>query len=142
MGPVVRIELERVEELELLGMALAHLNDAEVRAEMSPRVALLMAIRDKLALGLREENELQRFRGICGDFRDGQVQEWRRGRSGLRSGRRGPQRRESSQETGIRDDMIRVAHRAGASIRQISDVSGLGRKTVTAIVSSEAGLHD
>jgi hypothetical protein len=55
MGPVVRVELERVEALELLGMTLAHLNDAEVRAEMSPRVALLIAIRDKLALGLREE---------------------------------------------------------------------------------------
>ena len=55
IGPVVRIELARVEALELLGMTLAHLNDAEARAEMSPRVALLMAIRDKLALGLREE---------------------------------------------------------------------------------------
>ena len=37
-----------------------------------------------------------------------------------------------------RDDMIRVAHRAGASIRQISEVSGLGRKTVTAILSGES----
>jgi hypothetical protein len=55
MGPVVKIELERVEALELLGMTLAHLKDAEARAKMSPRVALLMAIRDKLALGLREE---------------------------------------------------------------------------------------
>jgi hypothetical protein len=55
IGPVVRIELERVEALELLGMTLAHLNEAETRAEMSPRVALLLAIRDKLALGLREE---------------------------------------------------------------------------------------
>jgi hypothetical protein len=55
MGPVVRVALERVEALELLGMTLAHLNDAEVRAERSPRLALLMAIRDKLALGLREE---------------------------------------------------------------------------------------
>jgi hypothetical protein len=55
MGPVVKIELERVEALELLGMTLAHLKDTEARAEMSPRVALLMAIRDKLALGLREE---------------------------------------------------------------------------------------
>jgi hypothetical protein len=36
----------------------------------------------------------------------------------------------------------RVAHRAGASIRQLADVSGLGRKTVTAIVSSDARLHD
>jgi hypothetical protein len=55
IGPVLRIQLERVEALELLGMTLAHLKDAEARAEMSPRVALLMAIRDKLALGLREE---------------------------------------------------------------------------------------
>ena len=55
MGPVVKIELERVEALELLGMTLAHLKDAEARAEMSPRVALLMAIRGRLALGLREE---------------------------------------------------------------------------------------
>ena len=55
IGPVVSIELERIEALELLGMTLAHLKDAEGRAEMSPRVALLMAIRDKLALGLREE---------------------------------------------------------------------------------------
>jgi hypothetical protein len=35
----------------------------------------------------------------------------------------------------IRDDMIRVAHRAGVSIRELSEVSGIGRKTVTAIVS-------
>ena len=55
MEPVIRVELERVEALELLGMTLAHLNDAEARAETSPRVPLLMAIRDKLALGLREE---------------------------------------------------------------------------------------
>src|ERR1700729_776962 len=55
MGPMVRAQLERVEALELLGMTLAHLNDAEERAEMSPRLALLMVIRDKLAVGLREE---------------------------------------------------------------------------------------
>ncbi len=54
MGPVVRVELERVEALELLGMALAHLNDAEARADMSPRVPLLLSIRDKLALAIRE----------------------------------------------------------------------------------------
>lgn len=53
--PVVRVELERVEALEVLGMTLAHLNDAEARAEVSPRIPLLMAIRDKLALALREE---------------------------------------------------------------------------------------
>jgi hypothetical protein len=55
IGPEVTMELERVEALELLGMTLAHLNEAEARAEISPRVALLMAIRDKLALGLRED---------------------------------------------------------------------------------------
>jgi hypothetical protein len=55
MGPVVGVEIERVEAPELLGMTLAHLNDAGARAEMSPRLALLMAIRDKLALGLGEE---------------------------------------------------------------------------------------
>jgi hypothetical protein len=42
----------------------------------------------------------------------------------------------AEKEARIRDDMIRVAHRSGASIRQLADVSGLGRKTVTAIVSS------
>jgi hypothetical protein len=53
--PVVRVELERVEALELLGMTLAHLNVAEARLEMSPRIPLLMAIRDKLAIALQEE---------------------------------------------------------------------------------------
>jgi len=53
--PVVRVEFERVEALELLGMTLAHLNVAEARVEMSPRVPLLMAIRNKLALALQEE---------------------------------------------------------------------------------------
>jgi hypothetical protein len=52
---VVKVELERVEALELLGMTLAHLNIAEGRADLSPRVPLLMAIRDKMALALREE---------------------------------------------------------------------------------------
>lgn len=55
MGPMVSVDLERVEALELLGMTLAHMNSAEARGEVSPRVALLMAIRDKLALALREE---------------------------------------------------------------------------------------
>jgi hypothetical protein len=48
----------------------------------------------------------------------------------------------AAKEVGIRDDMIRVAHRAGASIRQLSDVSGLGRKTVPAIVSPGSRLID
>lgn len=55
IGPVATVELERVEALELLGMTLAHLNVAEARVEMSQRVPLLMAIRDKLALALLEE---------------------------------------------------------------------------------------
>lgn len=37
-------------------MTLAHLNDAEARREMSSRVPLLMTIRDKLAMALREES--------------------------------------------------------------------------------------
>lgn len=54
LAPVMTIELERVEVLELLGMTLAHLNLAEERADLSPRVPLLMAIREKLAAALRE----------------------------------------------------------------------------------------
>lgn len=49
------VSLERLEVLELLAMTLAHLNDAEARGELSARVPLLMSIRDKLALALREE---------------------------------------------------------------------------------------
>lgn len=52
---MVNVAFERVEALELLGMTLAHLSDTEARAEISPRVPLLMAIRDKLAGALREE---------------------------------------------------------------------------------------
>jgi len=55
IGPVVRVEFERVEALELLGMTLAHLNDAQSAGEVSPRLPLLMAVRDKLARALREE---------------------------------------------------------------------------------------
>jgi hypothetical protein len=55
IGPVIAVELKRVEALELLGMVLAHLNVAEARVDLSPRVPLLMAVRDKLAFALREE---------------------------------------------------------------------------------------
>ena len=41
-----------------------------------------------------------------------------------------------AKESRIRDDMIRVAHRTGASIRQLAETSGLGRKAVTDIVSA------
>ena len=36
-------------------MVIAHLNVAESTGELSPRIATLLAIRDKLAVGLREE---------------------------------------------------------------------------------------
>ena len=45
-----------LDEATLLGMTLAHLNNAEASADKSPRVPLLMAIRDKLAEALREES--------------------------------------------------------------------------------------
>jgi hypothetical protein len=48
----------------------------------------------------------------------------------------------TAKEARIRDEMIRVAHKSGASIRQLADVSGLGRKTVTAIVTSEGATPD
>jgi hypothetical protein len=54
LEPVITVELERVEALELLGMTLAHLGVAESRAELSPRIPLLMIIRDKLTVALRE----------------------------------------------------------------------------------------
>ena len=54
-GPMMRVELERIEALELLGMVVAHLNHAEASGDLSPRIPTLMAIRDKLAAGLREE---------------------------------------------------------------------------------------
>lgn len=41
----------------------------------------------------------------------------------------------ADKEARIRNDMILVAHRAGASLRQLAEVSGLDRKTVTALVS-------
>lgn len=42
----------------------------------------------------------------------------------------------ADKEALIRNDMIRVAHRAGASIRQLAEISGLGRKAVTDLVSA------
>ena len=43
----------------------------------------------------------------------------------------------ADKEIAVRDDMIRTAHRVGASLRQIAEASGLGRKTVTAIVETD-----
>ena len=42
----------------------------------------------------------------------------------------------AAKEAKIRDDMIRVEHRAGASLRQLAEVSGLDRKTVTSVVGA------
>lgn len=42
----------------------------------------------------------------------------------------------AAKEARIRDDMIRVAHRSGASLRRLAEVSSLDRKTVTAIVGT------
>ena len=47
-----------------------------------------------------------------------------------------------AKESQIRDDMIRVAHRSGASLRQLAEVSGLDRKTVTAIVGAATRARD
>jgi len=48
----------------------------------------------------------------------------------------------AAKEARIREDMIRVAHRAGASLRQLAEVSGLGRKAVTAIVAADKPSED
>ncbi|HSH58947.1 MAG TPA: hypothetical protein VK988_04765 [Acidimicrobiales bacterium] len=48
----------------------------------------------------------------------------------------------AAKEAQIRDDMIQVAHRLGASLRQLADVSGLDRKTVTSIVGAASRLPD
>jgi hypothetical protein len=48
----------------------------------------------------------------------------------------------AAKESQIRDDMIRVAHRAGASLRQLAEVSGLDRKTVTAVVGATSPAPD
>ncbi|MCY3651084.1 MAG: hypothetical protein OXG40_15170 [Acidimicrobiaceae bacterium] len=52
---MMRVELERIEALELMGMVVAHLNDAEAAGDLTPRIATLLGIRDKLAAGLRED---------------------------------------------------------------------------------------
>jgi hypothetical protein len=44
----------------------------------------------------------------------------------------------AAKEAELRDDMIRVAHSVGASLRQLAEISGLDRKTVTAIVNTPA----
>lgn len=48
----------------------------------------------------------------------------------------------AAKEAQIRDDMIRVARRSGASLRQLAEVSRLDRKTVTAIVAEDVRAAD
>jgi hypothetical protein len=48
----------------------------------------------------------------------------------------------AAKEAKIRDDMIRVARRCGASLRQLAEVSGLDRKTVTAIAAEDVRAPD
>jgi hypothetical protein len=48
----------------------------------------------------------------------------------------------AAKEVMIRDDMIRVAHRVGASLRQLAEVSGLDRKAVTSIVAATSRTSD
>jgi hypothetical protein len=47
----------------------------------------------------------------------------------------------AAKEAQIRDDMIRIAYRAGASLRQLAEVSGLGRKAVTARLRRHLDAH-
>ena len=47
----------------------------------------------------------------------------------------------AAKEAQLRDDMIRVAHNVGASLRQLAEVSGLDRKTVTAIVNEVSSMR-
>ena len=54
IGPPMKVELERIEVLELMALVLAHLNYAEANHELSVRVPMLMNIRDKLTSALRE----------------------------------------------------------------------------------------
>ncbi len=48
----------------------------------------------------------------------------------------------AAKEAQIRDGLIRVAYRAGASLRQLAEVAGLDRKTVTAIVGAASRVSD
>ena len=137
------VELERIEALELLGMTLAHLDDAEARA-------------DEVTPGAAADGDpgqtCSRAQGGTVSCSDGEVSAATAAMDKDRGGGDGEagaalvvvglSAARAAKESGIRDDMIRVAHRAGVSIRQLAETSGLGRKTVTAIVSSNPRLRD
>ena len=135
---MIRVELERVEALELLGMTLGHLNVVEARAERSPRVALLMAVRDQPALALRVEGRNLSYTNQDISAVTAAMAKYRgadEGEVGAALAVVGMSPERATKESRIRDDMIRVAHRAGASVRRLAQVSELGRKTVTVIIS-------
>lgn len=133
---MVIVELERVEALELLAMTLAHLNDAEARGEVSSRVPLLMTIRDRIALALSggamsyTDAQVSAAIAAIDKYRGSEA-----GEIGAALAVVGLSAERAAKEGQLRDDMIRVAHRAGASLRQLAEVSGLDRKRVTAIVN-------
>jgi hypothetical protein len=79
---------------------------------------------------------------ICGERCNGYTEAPTKGEIGAAFYVVGLSAARAAKESRSRDDMIRVAHRAGASARQLADVSGLGRKTVTAIVSHNSGVPD
>ena len=54
LEPMVTVELERIEALELLGMVISHLNEPRIDP-LTPRLALLMSIQGKLNQALWEE---------------------------------------------------------------------------------------
>ena len=138
IGPMVQVELERIEALELLGMVLAHLNNAEAVGDLSPRIPTLMAIRDKLATCLGGDEMTYSKAAVSAV--DAAIDKYRSGLDneiGAALAVVGLSAERADKEAAIRDDMIRVAHRAGASLRQIAEVSGLGRKTVTDIVGAD-----
>ena len=43
----------------------------------------------------------------------------------------------ASREIAVRDDMIRTAHRSGASLEQIADASRLDREAITTIAETD-----
>jgi hypothetical protein len=134
-GTMVHVELERVEALELLAMTLAHLKDAQARGEVSPRVPLLLTIRDRLAYRITgghmtyTNDHVSTAVAAIEKYRGSET-----GEVGAALAVVGLSTERVEFETQVRNDMIRVAHRSGASLRQLAEVSGLDRKTVTAIV--------
>ena len=136
---MLRVRLERVEALELLGMVVAHLNVAEASGELSPRFPTLIAIRDKLVCGPAggamsySDADVAAANAALDKYRSGLDYE-----IGAALAVVGLSAERAHKEIAIRDDMIRTAHRVGASLRQIAEAAGLGRKTVTAIVEADS----